>query len=417
MQNFIINGQKKLSGEVEISGAKNAILPIMAACLLASGKSTLNNVPYLNDIKMMAHLMRIIGARIDHTGNTMQIDATNCSFYEAPYELVSKMRASIYVLAPLLARFGEVKVSFPGGCAIGTRPVDLHLYAMEKLGAKIVFEHGYIIATAKKLKGNSIKFSKSSVGATANALMASVLAEGITDIYNAASEPEIGSLIDFLIKMGAKISGKDTTHLVIEGVNELYPVPMEMIPDRIEAGTFIIAGAITKSNIIIKKCIPQHLESFLTKIEQTGTKLLIKENSIEVIPTDKILPVNIKTEPYPLYPTDLQAQFMALMCFAEGESIIEETIFPDRFMHISELNRLEANISIDHNRASVMGVKTLSGAQVMATDLRASATLVLAGLAATGKTTISRIYHIDRGYEKIEEKLQKLGANIIREQG
>jgi len=417
MQNFIINGQKKLNGEVEISGAKNAILPIMASCLLASGRSTLKNVPHLNDIKMMAHLLRIIGARIDHTSSTMQIDATNCSFYEAPYELVSKMRASIYVLGPLLARFGKVKVSFPGGCAIGTRPVDLHIYAMKQLGAKIDFEHGYIIASAKKLIGNSIKFAKSSVGATANALMASVLAEGVTNIYNAALEPEIGSLIDFLIKMGAQINGKDTTHLQITGVNELYPIPMEMIPDRIEAGTFVIAGAITKSNITIKKCIPQHLDSFLVKIKQTGTKLKITSDSIEIIPADNIQPVNIKTEPYPLYPTDLQAQFMALMCFANGESIIEESIFPDRFMHVSELNRLEANISIDHNRAFVNGVKSLSGAQVMATDLRASAALVLAGLAACDQTTISRIYHIDRGYEKIEEKLQKLGADINRVQG
>lgn len=417
MDKFIINGGKKLSGTVKISGAKNAILPIMAATLLAKGKSVLHNVPRLNDIKMMAHVMRVIGARIDFESNTMEIDATHASFCEAPYELVSKMRASIYVMGPLLARFGKAKVSFPGGCAIGTRPVDLHLLAMEALNAEIAVEHGYIFATSKKLKGGNITFPKISVGATANALMAAVLAKGETNIYNAAIEPEIGSLIDFLNLMGAKISGKNSDHLQIKGVKELKPAEMEMIPDRIEAGTFVIAGAITKSSITIENCIPVHIQILLEKLKETGCKFEINENSIIVIPVKNILPTNIQTQPYPLFPTDLQAQFLALMTLANGTSIIEDTIFPDRFMHVAELNRLDADIMMNKNIATIKGVTSLSGAEVMATDLRASAALVLAGLAATGQTTISRIYHIDRGYERIEEKLRNLGAEIKRIKG
>jgi UDP-N-acetylglucosamine 1-carboxyvinyltransferase len=417
MDKFIINGGKKLEGSVRISGAKNAVLPIMAATLLAKGKSVLHNVPHLNDIKMMAHVMRVIGARIDFEDDTMEIDTTHASFCEAPYELVSKMRASIYVMGPLLARFGKAKVSFPGGCAIGTRPVDLHLKAMETLQAQISIEHGYILANSKKLRGGDITFPKVSVGATANALMAAVLAEGKTNIYNAATEPEIGSLIDFLNLMGAKIEGKDTAHLQITGVSELLPAEMDMIPDRIEAGTFAIAAAITKSSITIENCLPEHFESLIDKLHAAGCDFEIKDKSLRVIPGKKILPVNIQTQPYPFFPTDLQAQFLTLMTLAEGTSIIEETIFPDRFMHVAELNRLDANISLNKNIATVNGVKTLSGAEVMATDLRASAALVLAGLAASGQTTISRIYHIDRGYEKIEEKLKLLGADIKRIKG
>jgi UDP-N-acetylglucosamine 1-carboxyvinyltransferase len=417
MEKFIINGGKKLSGNVAISGAKNAILPAMTAALLTSGKTILTNVPKLNDLKMMAHLLRVIGARVDYQNGQMEIDSKNCSFYEAPYELVSKMRASIYVLGPLLARFGKAKVSFPGGCAIGTRPVDLHLYVMEQLGAKIEIKHGYIHASCEKLRGATIDFAKTSVGATANALMTSVLAEGETNIYNAAAEPEIGSLIDLLNNMGAHITGKDTTHIQIKGVKKLRPVVQEMIPDRIEAGTFLVAGAITKSPIKIENCEPEHLTAFLEKLQQSGVSLSVEKNSIEVFPSEKIHSVSIITEPYPAFPTDLQAQFMALMCLAEGESIIEDTIFPDRFMHVAELNRLDASIVVDKNRAIVTGVSELSGAQVMATDLRASAALVLAGLAAKGTTEIDRIYHIDRGYDGIEKKLAKLGADIKRLQG
>ena len=417
MDKFIINGGRKLSGSVQISGAKNAILPIMAAALLAKGKSVLHNVPQLIDIKMMAHVLRVIGARIDFEGDRMEIDATHASFCEAPYELVSKMRASIYVMGPLLARFGKAKVSFPGGCAIGTRPVDLHLLAMEALGADIVLEHGYILANTRKLKGGEINFEKVSVGATCNALMAAVLAKGETNIFNAAIEPEIGSLIDFLIKMGADIKGKDTDHLIINGANELLPAEMAMIPDRIETGTFVIAAAITKSQITISNCIPLHIQILLEKMKSAGCDFELTENTITVIPARKIKPVDIQTRPYPLFPTDLQAQFLALMTLANGVAKIEETIFPDRFMHVAELNRLDADIMLNKNEAVVRGVKNLSGAEVMATDLRASAALVLAGLAAQGQTTISRIYHIDRGYEKIEEKLQKLGADIKRVKG
>lgn len=417
MDKFIIKGGKKLSGCVEISGAKNAILPIMAASLLAKGKSVLHNVPHLNDIKMMAHVLRVIGARIDFEGETMEIDATHASFCEAPYELVSKMRASIYVMGPLLARFGKAKVSFPGGCAIGTRPVDLHLMAMEALNAEITIEHGYVLAKTKKLKGGNITFPKVSVGATANALMAAVLAKGETNIYNAAIEPEIGSLIDFLNLMGANIKGKNTDHLQIAGVKELHPAEMTMIPDRIEAGTFVIAAAITKSPITIKNCVPEHIQILLEKLRDAGIDFEIGENSIKVIPTAVIKPVDIQTQPYPLFPTDLQAQFLALMTLADGTSSIEDTIFPDRFMHVAELNRLDADIMMNKNAATINGVKSLSGAEVMATDLRASAALVLAGLAAFGQTTISRIYHIDRGYERIEEKLKKLGADIKRIKG
>lgn len=414
MDKFIIEGGKKLSGSVVVNGAKNSILPIMTAAILAEGLSVLHNVPQLNDIKMMSHVLRVLGTRIDYEGTTLKIDATHNSYYEAPYELVSKMRASIYVLGPLLGRFGKARVSFPGGCAIGTRPVDLHLMVMEKLGAKISIEHGYINAVCSKLKGAEIVFPKVSVGATANCLMAAVLAEGTTTIRNAAIEPEIGSLIEFLLLMGAKIKGKNNSTITVEGVQSLKPVEMEMIPDRIEAGTFLIAGAITRSRITVQNCIPEHIDILLEKLRQTGSELNINDRTIEIIPGDIIKPVDLITEPYPLFPTDLQAQFMSLMTLSEGTSHIQDTIFPDRFMHVAELNRLDADITMDLNNARINGVQQLSGAQVMATDLRASAALVLAGLAAKGTTTISRIYHIDRGYAQIESRLQKLGAAIKR---
>lgn len=417
MDKFIITGGKKLTGDVKISGAKNAILPIMTAALLAKGKSVFHNVPHLNDIKMMAHVLRVLGARVEYENETLSIDTTHADYHEAPYELVSKMRASIYVLGPLLARCGKARVSFPGGCAIGTRPVDLHLKVMEALGAKIEIEHGYINAVCENLKGAKIRFEKVSVGATANAIMVAVLADGITDLHNVAKEPEIGSLIDCLVLMGAKIEGKDTIHLKITGVKELHPIETEMMPDRIEAGTFLIAGAITGSKISISNCIPEHIQSLLDRLIQAGCKLNIGKRKVEIIPPSIVLPVDIVTYPYPDFPTDLQAQFMALMTLSKGESRIEDTIFPDRLMHVAELNRLDADISLEKHVAVVNGVSNLSGAKVMATDLRASAALVLAGLVARGETTISRIYHIDRGYDKIEVKLQKLGADIKRVKG
>jgi UDP-N-acetylglucosamine 1-carboxyvinyltransferase len=415
MDRFIIQGGFPLRGTVEVSGAKNAILPIMAASLLAPGKSVLSNVPNLIDLKTMSHLMRIIGARVEISEGRMYIDSTDVCYCEAPYELVSKMRASIYVMGPLLARLGEARVSFPGGCAIGTRPVDLHLKAIEKLGAEVNIEHGYIHAKAKKLKGAVIHFEKSSVGATINTLMACVTAEGETELLNAAMEPEVDSTIEFLNQMGAKISGKGTTHLVIKGVDELFPVGMQMISDRIEAGTFLIAGAMGTEPLTVSNCQPAHLTDVIDKLRSAGCKLELTESSITVFPPKIIKPVNITTMPYPGFPTDLQAQFMVLMALADGVSIITDTIFPDRFMHVAELNRLQANISLNLNIATVKGVKSFGGAEIMATDLRASAALVLAGIKAEEETIINRIYHIDRGYDRIESKLNAVGAHIVRD--
>ncbi len=417
MDRFIINGGRKLSGEIAVSGAKNATLPVMAATILTGGEFKLNNIPDLIDIKLMGHLLRILGAQVEHDEGKMYIDTSRMDGWEAPYELVSKMRASIYVLGPLLSRFGKAKVSFPGGCAIGTRPVDLHLMAMEKLGAEIRIEHGYIVAECEKLKGADITFRKVSVGATANTLMAAVMAEGETNLYNCAIEPEIQSFVEFLNKMGADIRGIGTSHLQILGVNKLNAVESVMLADRIEAGTFLIAGAITRSEITITNCVPTHLGEFFDKLKQVGCGFDIMGNIITIKPGELINSVNITTAPFPEYPTDLQAQFMALMCLCTGECIIEEGIFPDRFTHAAELNRLDADIKVDGNQAKVRGVSKLSGAPVMATDLRASAALVLAGLAAEGKTDISRIYHIDRGYENFENKLSALGANIKRIKG
>jgi len=415
MERFVIEGNRDLSGTINVSGAKNAILPVMAACLLAPGKSVLRNVPSLIDLKTMGHLLRVIGARIDYEQGSMSIDSRDVCYNEAPYELVSKMRASIYVLGPLLARLKEARVSFPGGCAIGTRPVDLHLKAMEALGAKISIEHGYIHAKADRLIGADIYFEKSSVGATINVLMAAVFAKGNTRMFNAAMEPEVDSTIDLLNKMGAKITGKSTTTLFIEGVEDLFPVEMTMIPDRIEAGTFLVAGALSTSPITVANCEPLHLTALIDKLREAGCDFEITDRSITINPPDKIKPVNLLTLPYPGFPTDLQAQFTVLMTLAEGVSFVEDTIFPDRYMHVAELNRLQANIRMERNIAAIKGVKELSGAEVMATDLRASAALVLAGMVAKDTTIVSRIYHIDRGYDRIEEKLNSLGAKITRE--
>ncbi len=415
MDRFFIEGTRNLSGSIVVSGAKNAILPAMAACMLAPGKSVLRNVPNLFDIKSMAHVLRVLGARVEYDNSVMTIDSRDLCYFEAPYELVSKMRASIYVLGPLLARLGEARVSFPGGCAIGTRPVDLHLKAMESLGATINLEHGYIHAKADKLIGAEIHFEKSSVGATINALMAAVLAKGVTHMFNAAMEPEVDSTIDLLNKMGARIAGKGSTTLTIEGVEQLFPVEMTMIPDRIEAGTFLIAGALSTMPVTVENCAPEHLTILLDKLRAAGCGLDVLETSITVTPPERIKPVDILTLPYPGFPTDLQAQFTVLMSLADGVSFIEDTIFPDRFMHIAELNRLQANIQMKRNVATIRGVESLSGAEVMATDLRASAALVLAGMVANGTTIMARVYHIDRGYDRIEEKLRGIGAKITRE--
>lgn len=418
MDKFIIHGGKKLKGAVQVSGAKNASLALMPATLLTNGKNKLFNTPELNDVYTMLKLLSQMGVKSNFSNHLLELDTTQITSYEAPYEHVKKMRASIYVLGPLVAKYGYAKVSMPGGCAWGPRPVNLHLMAMEKLGAEITLDQGYIIAKAKKLKGNYINFDIPSVGATGNTLMAAVLAKGHTIINNAACEPEITNLCNFLIKMGAKIDGVGTSIIEVEGVDELYPTDIETIPDRIEAGTLLIAGAITKSNIIVKGGITNHLHSILSKLEDSGCKLSYSKEVIEInSENNEIKPVDVTTAVFPGFPTDMQAQWIAYMSLANGTSNVTDTIYTDRFNHVPELVRLGADILVNENTARVVGVKKLTGAKVMSTDLRASASLVLAGLAAEGVTEVLRVYHIDRGYQKIEEKLKALGADIERVEG
>jgi len=414
---FIIRGGKKLSGRVSVSGAKNSSLALMPATLLTSGISTIYNVPEVNDIFTMIKLLEQLGAKIYFFDNTLKIDTTNINNQVAPYELVKKMRASIYVLGPLLSRFGYAKVSMPGGCAWGPRPINLHLEAMKKLGAEIEIDQGYIIAKANKLNGAKIHFDVPSVGATGNTLMAAVLAKGTTVISNAAIEPEISLLAEFLQLMGAKISGIGTTVMEIEGVEELNNSEIMNIPDRIEAGTLLLAGAITGSKIELENVVKEHLEAVLIKIEESGAKLS-SENGLLKIDAENlsIKNVDVTTAVFPGFPTDMQAQWIAYMSIADGISTITDTIYPDRFNHVPELNRLGANIEVINNSAIVRGVKNLKGAKVMSTDLRASACLVLAGLAAENTTEVLRVYHLDRGYQRIEEKLRALGADIERVQ-
>ncbi len=414
MDKFIINGGASLRGDVEISGAKNAVLPIMAAVLLADGKSTLNNVPDLQDTRTMVRLLNMVGAKTDFNENSLTIDASTVDTFEAPYDLVKTMRASFYVMGPLLARFGEARVSLPGGCAWGPRPVDYHLKGFEKLGAEIILEDGYIIARAKILKGAKIHFEIPSVGATGNIVMAAVLAEGTTQITNAAREPHIVQLCDVLNDMGAQIEGVGTHKLTIHGVDSLNPIEVKIIPDMIEAGTFLIAGAIL-GNITVNNVSPDHLSIVLQKLEQAGCTIYVDDDTISIEKADNLKAVDMMTDVYPGFPTDLQAQWIALMSVASGSSIITDTIYHDRFAHVPELVRLGANISMENHVAIVRGVDRLRGAQVMSTDIRASASLVIAALMAEGKSTISRVYHIDRGYEKIEEKFKSLGADIQRE--
>ncbi|MFC1481503.1 UDP-N-acetylglucosamine 1-carboxyvinyltransferase [Candidatus Neomarinimicrobiota bacterium] len=413
MDAFLIEGQHPLSGTVEISGAKNAVLPIMAAALLTSGITTLSRVPNLKDTRTMGQLMEIIGAKVDFDNHKLVIDASGCSNPEAPYELVKTMRASFYVLGPLLARFGRCRVSMPGGCNWGPRPIDLHLQAMEALGATITLEGGYIIAEGK-LRGAEINFEISSVGATGNTIMAVVMAEGITTINNAAREPEIVDLCHFLQAMGANIDGIGTATLIIEGRKELGSSDWQIIPDRIEAGTFLVAGAMLGQGVVIDGARPDHLGALIAKLEEAGVEIEIDGELIKISKPDKINPVNIVTSPYPGYPTDLQAQWISLMLLADGNSLIQDNIYLDRFAHVPELARLGAEIKLDHNIAQVQGPAELVGAPVMSTDIRASAALVLAALIANGETTLSRVYHIDRGYESIEEKFNGLGAKIRR---
>jgi len=411
---LVIKGGNKLSGEVTVSGSKNAALPIFISTILAPGCHEISNVPFLRDINTTIKVLENLGAKVDGRGNVVKIDTTDLNSFEATYDLVRTMRASVLVLGPLLARFGQARVSLPGGCAIGARPINLHLKGLAALGAEITLEHGYVEAKAKRLKGARINFDISTVGGTEQLLMAAATAQGETILENAAREPEIVDLAEILIKMGARIDGAGTDTIRITGVEALTPAQHAVMPDRIEAGTFMIAAAITGGDIKIRNMRLDHLDALAFKLQDAGVEITNKDNLVRVKGPKKIRSVNIKTRPYPGFPTDMQAQFMALMCLADGASVISENIFENRFMHVSELLRFGADIIAEGNSATVKGVKKLSGAPVMATDLRASASLILAALAADNTSEISRIYHLDRGYEAIEKKLAALGADIVR---
>jgi UDP-N-acetylglucosamine 1-carboxyvinyltransferase len=423
MDKILIRGGRPLQGVVEISGAKNSALPILAATLLAEGESCLENIPRLGDIQTFLKLLKKLGAQVTHreveTGlkrsPTLCVIADFVNDFEAPYDLVRTMRASVLVLGPLLARFGRARVSLPGGCAIGARPINLHLEGLKQLGAEISLEYGYVEAKADRLKGADIYMDISTVTGTENIMMAATLAEGQTVIYNAAKEPEVTDLAAALNKMGAHISGAGTETISIEGVKRLNHLNHTIMPDRIEAGTFMVAAAITGGAVEIKDCLPENMSAVIAKLQEAGVSIdLTGATSLRVKRGGDIKAVNVKTHPYPGFPTDMQAQLMALLTLGKGSSVITETIFENRFMHILELLRMGAQIQITGNTAVITGVPKLSAAPVMATDLRASASLILAGLAAKGETVVSRVYHLDRGYERIEEKLSRLGADIVR---
>ncbi len=424
MEKLILEGGYPLRGEVKISGAKNAALPLIAATLLASGKHILHNVPDLRDTRTILMLLENLGITWERKESTLIIDSTDLTYSEASYDLVKTMRASVLVLGPLLARIGKAKVSLPGGCAIGARPINYHIKGFEQLGVTCKLEHGYVDAYINnRMEGAVIHFDIPSVTGTENILMAATLAKGTTVIKNAAREPEIGNLVDMLTSMGAEIAGKDSDKLTIHGVPELHAAESTIIPDRIEAGTYLIAIAATGGEGSITNCNPSHLPALLEKIRAIGVEIIEGENSISIksngeVGKPSLVSVDIKTMPYPGYPTDLQAQIMALMALSSGVSVINETIFENRFMHVAELQRMGASISTDGHTAVVKGKgpQCLFGAPVMATDLRASSSLVIAGLAASGRTEISRIYHLERGYEKLVEKLSRLGAKVWKEQ-
>ena len=414
MKSIYINGGKKLSGEVFISGAKNAALPILAASLLCEGKHRVTNVPRLADVTTFGRILQKMGVSFERQDSDVLIDSTALANPEAPYDLVRTMRASVLVLGPLVARMGKARVSLPGGCAIGARPINLHLMGLRKLGATVEIEHGYVVANAKRLRGANIYFDTVTVTGTENIMMAAALAEGETVLENAAREPEIVDLANALIQMGAKIEGAGTDIIRIQGVEKLRPLDYTVMPDRIETGTFVIASAITRGTVTIKNCFPGHLDAVLAKVAEAGAMIKTADSTIQVTGQRTIKPVNVTTLEYPGFPTDMQAQIMSLMSLAEGTSVINETIFENRFTHVAELRRMGADIQTDGRTAIIKGVPKLSAAPVMATDLRASASLILAGLAAEGETVISRIYHLDRGYDTIEQKLSALGADIKR---
>jgi len=417
MDKLQITGGNRLDGSIRISGAKNAALPILMATLLSEGPTTIGNVPHLNDVTTTLELLGVMGNSMTLGENmTVEIDTSTIKTFEAPYDLVKTMRASILVLGPLLTRFGQADVSLPGGCAIGSRPVDLHIKGMEAMGATIDVTDGYVRARAENgLKGARICMDIVSVGATENLLMAATLAKGTTILENAAREPEVVDVANYLIAMGAKITGAGTDIITIKGVDKLVGAHHQVLPDRIETGTYLVAAAMTGGRVKVRETNPEILESVLLKLIETGAKITTGKDWIELdMEGRRPKAVNVKTAPYPGFPTDMQAQFTALNVIAEGTGVITETIFENRFMHVSELQRMGADIQIEGNNAICTGVDNLKGAQVMATDLRASASLVIAGLVAEGVTLVDRIYHIDRGYECIEEKLQLMGANIKR---
>jgi len=416
MDKIVIEGGRPLTGAVSISGAKNAALPVMAACLLTGGRHRLERIPQLRDIRTLRGIMTDLGAAFSEDGGALDVNSDNLTGYEAPYELVKTMRASILLLGPLLARCGRARISLPGGCAIGARPINLHLKALVAMGADIYLEHGYVNARANRLNGANIFFDIPTVTGTENIMMAAVTARGRTVLKNAANEPEVRDLANMLRSMGADIQGDGTDTIVIQGVDGLRPCQHEIIPDRIEAGTFMIGAALTRGNITIDACLPGHLTSLVEKLKLAGAVIDTWDRSMGIQGPDRIQSVDVKTMPYPGFPTDLQAQFMTLMAVADGWSMIRETIFENRFIHVSELRRMGADIEINGSQALVKGKERLLSAPVMATDLRASASLVLAGLVAEGgRTEVHRIYHLDRGYEAIEDKFRGLGAAIWRE--
>lgn len=415
MDKLIIRGGRALRGEVGISGAKNAALPVITASILTSGENTVSRIPDLRDISTMGRLLSNMGIGYSCKNGIAKLDTSSVNNFEAPYELVKTMRASVLVLGPLLARHGRARVSLPGGCAIGARPINFHLMGLEKMGAKINLESGYVVAKASHLKGAHVYFDTVTVTGTENLMMAATLAKGTTVLENAAREPEVTDLADCLISMGAKIKGAGESEIEIEGVDELKPINnYEVIPDRIETGTFMAIAAITGGDLTLKGCRPDHLGAVTSKLKEIGVEFKKIKGGVRVTGPKRLIAKDIKTRPYPGFPTDMQAQFMAMMAVADGTSVIKETVFENRFMHVAELRRMGADISVDGGTATVHGARKLKGAPVMATDLRASACLVVAALCAHGESVIHRIYHLDRGYEKIDAKLRKLGADVQR---
>ena len=414
MAYIVVKENGALKGNVKINGAKNAVLPIIAATLLVDGVSVIRSVPNLRDVNVMSDLLRYLGAKVQYDGETLTVDTTEIKETEAPYHLVNKMRASFLVMGSLLGRFHKAKISLPGGCAIGTRPIDLHIKGFRQLGVQVETEHGYVEATTEKLEGSKIYLDFPSVGATENIMMAAVFAEGTTVIENVAEEPEIVDLANFLNKMGAKVRGAGTNTIKITGVTELNPVEHTVIPDRIEAGTYMVAAAMTKGDVTIENVIVDHIKPVIAKLREVGCVVEEMENAVRVIGPEVILPTNIKTLPHPGFPTDMQSPFMSMLCMAQGKSTITETVFENRFMNVPELIRMGANIEINGKSAIVEGREKLTGSEVMATDLRAGAALVIAGLVSEGETIVKNIYHIERGYVDLVGKLSMLGANVYR---